>query len=108
MELKMRVTTAPILIVPGRGLGYTHYCDASLLGYGAVLMQLGKVVAFSSRQLKEHEKNYHVHDLELESVIFALKTWRHYLYGEKFEVYSDHKSLAHIFAQKDLNMRQRR
>src|SRR3954471_6383129 len=108
MELKMRVTTAPILIVSDLGLGYTLYCDASLLGYGAVLMQLGRVVAFSSRQLKEHERNYPVHDLELGSVVFALKTWRHYLYGEKFEVYSDHKSLSHIFTQKDLNMRQRR
>src|SRR3954470_10506341 len=71
-------------------------------------MQLGRVVTFLSRQLKEHERNYSVHDLELGSVVFALKTWRHYLYGERFEVYSDHKSLAHIFTQKDLNMRQRR
>src|SRR3954470_8212992 len=107
-ELKTRLTTAPILTIPERGLGYTLYCDASLLGYGAVLMQLGKIVAFSSRQLKEHERNYPIHDLELGSVVFALKTWRHYLYGEKFEVYSDHKSLSHIFTQKDLNMRQRR
>src|SRR4051812_33782320 len=65
------------------------------------------VAAFSSRQLKKHEKNYSVHDLELGSVVFALKTWKHYLYGERFEVYSDHKSLSHIFTQKDLSIRQR-
>ncbi|RVW15622.1 Retrovirus-related Pol polyprotein from transposon 17.6 [Vitis vinifera] len=68
----------------------------------------GKVVAYASRQLKQHERNYPAHDLELAAVVFALKTWRHYLYGEKFEVYSDHKSLKYIFTQKDLNSRQRR
>ena len=67
-----------------------------------------RVVAFGGRQLKIHEKNYPTHDLEIGSVVFALKTWRHYLYGEDFEVFSDHKSLGHIFTQKELNMRQRR
>ena len=71
-------------------------------------MQQGKVVAYASRQLKQHEWNYPAHDLELAVVVFALKTLRHYLYGEKFEVYSDHKSLKYIFTQKDLNSRQRR
>src|SRR3954467_11141068 len=71
-------------------------------------MQLGKPVAYNSRQLKIHEGNYLVHDLELGAVVFALKTWRHYLLGERFTVYSDHKSLAYIFTQRDLNMRQRR
>ena len=71
-------------------------------------MQQGKVVAYASRQLKQHERNYPAHDLELAAVMFALKTWRHYLYGEKFEVYSDHKSLKYIFTQKDLNSRQRK
>src|SRR4051812_46951451 len=84
------------------------YCGASLLGYGEVLVQGDRVVAFGSRQLKDHEKNYPTHDLELGSVVFALKTWRHYMYGENFVVFSDHKSLAYIFTQKELNMRQRR
>ncbi|GJT09647.1 putative reverse transcriptase domain-containing protein [Tanacetum coccineum] len=71
-------------------------------------MQRGKVIAYASRQLKIHEKNYTTHDLELGAVVFALKTWRHYLYGTKSVIYTDHKSLQHIFDQKELNMRQRR
>ena len=69
-------------------------------------MQRGRVVAYASRQLKPHEKNYDTHDLELMAIVFALKIWRHYLLGEKFEIYTDHKSLKHLFTQKDLNMRQ--
>ena len=84
------------------------YCDASTVGLGCVLLQQGKVVAYASRQLKQHEWNYPAHDLELVAVVFALKTWRHYLYGEKFEVYSDHKSFKYIFTQNDMNSRQRR
>ncbi|GJR98590.1 putative reverse transcriptase domain-containing protein [Tanacetum coccineum] len=75
---------------------------------GAVLMQKEKVIAYASRQLKIHEKNYTTHDLELGAVVFALKMWRHYLYGTKCVVYTDHKSLQHILDQKELNMRQRR
>ena len=71
-------------------------------------MQSGRVVAYGSRQLKNHEKNYPTHNMELAAVVFSLKIWRHYLYGEEFEVYSDHKSLEYIFKQRDLNMRQRR
>ena len=71
-------------------------------------MQNGRVVAYGSRQLKTHEKNYPTHDLELAAVVFALKSWRHYLYGERFEFFSDHKSLKYIFTQKDLNLRERR
>ncbi|GKC71414.1 putative nucleotidyltransferase, ribonuclease H [Tanacetum coccineum] len=78
------------------------------LGLGCVLMQRGKVIAYASRQLKIHEKNYTTHDLELGAVVFALKIWRHYLYGIKSVIYTDHKSLQHIFNQKELNMRQRR
>ena len=107
-ELKRRLTSAPILIVPDRGQGYIVYCDASRTGLGCVLMQSGRVVAYGSRQLKNHEQNYPTHDMELAAVVFALKIWRHYLYGEEFEVYSDHKSLKYIFKQRDLNMRQRR
>ena len=84
------------------------YCDASYIGLGCVLMQEGKVVAYSSRELKVHEKNYPTHDLELAAVVHALKTWRHYLYGQRCDVYTDHKSLKCIFTQSELNMRQRR
>ncbi|GJZ22721.1 putative reverse transcriptase domain-containing protein [Tanacetum coccineum] len=77
-------------------------------GLGAVLMQREKVIAYASRQLKPHEENYTTHDLELGAVIFALKIWRHYLYGTKCTVFTDHKSLQHILRQKELNMRQRR
>ena len=71
-------------------------------------MQRSKVIAYASRQLKKHEENYMTHDLELGAVVFALKLWRHYLYGTKCTVFTDHKSLQHILDQKDLNMRQRR
>ncbi|GJZ47634.1 putative reverse transcriptase domain-containing protein, partial [Tanacetum coccineum] len=84
------------------------YCDASHKGLGAVLMQNEKVIAYASRQLKIHEKNYTTHDLEFGAVVFALKIWRHYLYGTKCTVFTDHKSLQHILDQKELNMRQRR
>ena len=107
-ELKKRLTSAPILIVPDRGQGYIVYCDASRAGLGYMLMQSGRVVAYGSRQLKNHKQNYPTHDMELAAVVFTLKIWRHYLYGEEFEVYSDHKSLKYIFTQRDLNMRQRK
>ncbi|GJY12035.1 putative reverse transcriptase domain-containing protein [Tanacetum coccineum] len=87
---------------------FIAYCDASKKGLGAVLMQREKVISYASRQLKIHEKNYTTHDLELGAVVFALKIWRHYLYGTKCTVYTDHKSLQHILDQKELNMRQRR
>ena len=107
-ELKRRLTSAPILIVSDRGQGYTVYCDASRAGLGCVLMQSRRVIAYGSRQLKNHEQNYPTHDMEFTAVVFALKIWRHYLYGEEFEVYSDHKSLKYIFTQRDLNTRQSR
>ncbi|XP_061993237.1 uncharacterized protein LOC133711082, partial [Rosa rugosa] len=107
-ELKTRLTTAPVLTIPTSGGGLVIYSDASHQGLGCVLMQNGCVVAYGSRQLKVHERNYPTHDLELAAVVFALKIWRHYLYGEKFELFSDHKSLKYLFSQKELNMRQRR
>ena len=84
------------------------YCDASRAGLGCVLMQSGRVVAYGSLQLKNHEQNYPTHDMDLEAVVFTLKILSPYLYGVEFEVYSDHKSLKYIFTQRDLNMRQRR
>ncbi|KAI3472595.1 hypothetical protein Pfo_030078, partial [Paulownia fortunei] len=107
-ELKQKLTTAPVLTIPTGIGGFVVYSDASKNGLGAVLMQNGKVIAYASRQLKEYEKNYPTHDLELAAVVFALKIWRHYLYGEKCEIYTDHKSLKYFFTQKELNMRQRR
>ncbi|GKG08619.1 putative reverse transcriptase domain-containing protein, partial [Tanacetum coccineum] len=77
-------------------------------GLGVVLMQNEKVIAYASRQLKIHEKNYTTHDLELGAVVFTLKIWRHYLYGTKCTMFTDHKSLQHILDQKELNMRQHR
>ena len=108
MELRHRLTSAPILIVPNSDEPYTVFTDASKSGLGCVLMQQGRVVAYASRQLKPHEKNYPTHDLELAAVIFALKIWRCYLYGAKFELFTDHQSLKYLFTQRDLNLRQRR
>ncbi|GKF91435.1 putative reverse transcriptase domain-containing protein, partial [Tanacetum coccineum] len=88
--------------------GEKEETDIKAKGLGAMLMQREKVIAYASRQLKIHEKNYTTHDLELGDVVFALKMWRHYLYGTKCVVYTDHKSLKHILDQKELNMRQHR
>ncbi|GJW72174.1 putative reverse transcriptase domain-containing protein [Tanacetum coccineum] len=106
--IKQKLCSALILALPEGSEDFVVYCDASHKGLGAVLMQREKVIAYASRQLKVHEKNYTTHDLELGSVIFALKIWRHYLYGTKCTVFTDHKSLQHILDQKELNMRQRR
>ncbi|GKB75421.1 putative nucleotidyltransferase, ribonuclease H, partial [Tanacetum coccineum] len=107
-KLKQDLCTAPILALPEGPDDFVVYCDASLKGYGAILMQRDKVIAYASRQLKTHEENYTTHDLELGAVVFALRLWRHYLYGTKCVVYTDHKSLQYILDQKELNMRQRR
>src|SRR3954463_2380224 len=84
------------------------YCDASKIGLGCVLMQEGKVISYLSRQLKQHEQNYPTHYHELVVIVLSLKTWRHYLMGNRCEIYSDHKCMKYIFTQKELNMRQRR
>ncbi|GKC78823.1 putative reverse transcriptase domain-containing protein [Tanacetum coccineum] len=105
--LKDKLCNAPVLALPDGSEDFVVYCDASWIGLGCVLMQKGKVIAYASRQLKNHEKNYMTHDLELGAVVFALKIWRYYLYGTKSVIYTDHKSLQHIFSQKELNMRQR-
>ncbi|KAL8105348.1 hypothetical protein AgCh_029224 [Apium graveolens] len=107
-ELKKSLVIAPVPALPNETGNFVIYSDASLKGLGCVLMQHDKVIAYASRQLKPHEQKYPVHDLELAAIVFALKLWRHYLYGEKCEIYTDHKSLKYIFTQKDLNMRQRR
>ncbi|WMV40955.1 hypothetical protein MTR67_034340 [Solanum verrucosum] len=107
-ELKKRLTTAPILTLPEGTQGFVVYCDAPRVGLGCVLVQNDKVIAYASRQLKVHEKNYPTHDLELAAVVFALKIWRHYLYGVHVDIFTDHKSLQYVLTQKELNLRQRR
>ena len=99
---------APVLTQPTLGKEYTLYSDASSIGLGCVLMLDGKVVTYASKQLKPHEQNYPIHDLELAVVVLALKIWQHYLYGEKCRIYTDHKSLKYLLTQKGLNLRQRR
>nr|GEY56281.1 putative reverse transcriptase domain-containing protein [Tanacetum cinerariifolium] len=106
--LKQKMCSAPILALPKGAEDFVAYFDASHKGLGTVLMQREKVISYPSRQLKIHEKNYTAHDLELGAIVFALKIWRHYLYGTKCIVFTDHKSLQHILNQKELNMRQRR
>ncbi|KAL0551536.1 hypothetical protein IC582_010625 [Cucumis melo] len=107
-NLKQKLVTALILTVPDGSGSFVIYSDASKKGLGCVLMQQGKVVAYASRQVKSHEQNYPTHDLELAAIVFAVKIWRHYLYGEKIQIFTNQKSLKYFFTQKKLNMRQRR
>nr|GEY35393.1 putative reverse transcriptase domain-containing protein [Tanacetum cinerariifolium] len=104
--IKQKLCSAPILALPKGSKNFIVYCDASHKGLGSVLMQNEKAIAYDSRQLKIHEKNYTTHDLELGAMVYALKMWRHYLYGTRCTVFTDHKSLQHILDQKELNMRQ--
>ncbi|WVZ93543.1 hypothetical protein U9M48_039514 [Paspalum notatum var. saurae] len=103
-ELKTRLTTTPVFTLPDLTKSFTVYCDASKEGLSCVLMQEGKVIAYASRQLRKHEVNYPTHDLELAAIVHALKIWRHYLFGNRCEIYTDHKSLKYIFTQNELNM----
>ncbi|GJS31008.1 putative reverse transcriptase domain-containing protein [Tanacetum coccineum] len=105
--LKQKLCNTPILALPEGAENFIVYCDASHKGLGVVLMQNEKAIAYASRQLKIHKKNYTNHDLELGAVVSTLKIWRHYKYGTKCNVFTDHKSLQHILDQKELNMRQR-
>nr|GEX56368.1 putative reverse transcriptase domain-containing protein [Tanacetum cinerariifolium] len=105
--IKQKLCSVPILALPEGSEDFVVYCDVSHKGLSAVLMQREKVIAYASRQLKVHEQNYTTHDLELGSVVFALKIWRQYLYGTRCTVFTDYKSLQHILDQKELNIRQR-
>ena len=107
-QLKEMLVEAPVLMQPTSGKEYILYSDASSIGLGCVLMQDEKVVTYASKQLKPREQNYPTHDLELAAVVFALKIWQHYLYGEKCRIYTDHKSLKYLLTKKELNLRQRR
>jgi hypothetical protein len=105
-ELKRRLTTAPVLTLPDIKKDFMVYYDSSKQGLGCILMQEGKVVVYASRQLKKHEENYPSHDLELAAFVHTLKILRHYLMGNKCELYTGHKSLKYFFIQMELNMRQ--
>jgi hypothetical protein len=107
-ELKKRLATALILVMPDMEKLFSIYCDMSGQGLGCVLMQDGHVVAYASWQLRKHEAHYPTHDLELAAVVHALNIWRHYHMGKRCELYMDHKSLKYIFTQLNLNLRQRR
>jgi hypothetical protein len=104
-ELKKRLTTAPVLVMPNMEKPFSIYCDASGQGLECVLMQDGCVVAYVSRPLRKHEVNNLTHDMELAVVVHALKIWRHYLMGKRCELYTDHNSLKYIFTQSNLNLR---
>jgi hypothetical protein len=106
--LRQHLTTVPVLAQPDSSKPFDVYCDASGTGLGCVLMQDNWVIAYASRALRPHEKNYPTHDLELAAVVHALKMWRHYLMGTHCNIFTDHKILKYIFTQADLNMRQRR
>ncbi|GKD25713.1 putative reverse transcriptase domain-containing protein, partial [Tanacetum coccineum] len=103
--LKQKLCEAAILALPEGNDDFVVYYDATHQGLGAVLMQREKVIAYASRQLKPNEENYTTHDLKL-GVVFDLKIWRHYMYGTKCTVFTDHKSLQYVLDQKELKMRQ--
>jgi hypothetical protein len=107
-QLKVLLTTAPVLAQPDIEKPFDVYCDASGSGLGCVLMQKGRLIAYASRQLRQHEEHYPTHDLELAAVVHALRIWHHYLLGNICHIYTDHKSLMYIFIHSELNMRQRR
>jgi hypothetical protein len=96
------------LIIAMGSSNFEVYSDAYTKGLWCVLMQNNNIIAYTSCQMKVYEQNYPMHDLELAAVVFSMKIWRHYLYGEKCEIYTDHKSLKYFITQKELNMRQRR
>jgi hypothetical protein len=105
-DIEELLTTSPVLAQPGIAKSFNIYCDASGTGLGCVLMQEGRVISYSSWQLRHHKEHYPTHDLELAAVVLALRTWWHYLLGNVVHIYTDHKSLKYIFTQPDLNMRQ--
>jgi hypothetical protein len=103
-SLKKLLTTSPVLAQMDITKTFNVYCDASDTGLGCVLMKEGHVIAYSSHQLCPHEEHYLTHDLELATVVHALRTWRHYLLRNVAHIFTDHKSLKYFFTQSDLNM----
>jgi hypothetical protein len=105
-RLKVMLKTTPILKVPDMDKDFLVCTDASKEGLGIVLMQYDRVIAYISRKLRRHEENYAMHDLELLAIVYALRVWRNYLIGLKFELKMDHCGLQHILMQSDLNAQQ--
>ena len=105
VKMKERLTSTLVLVIPESNVEMTDYTDACGTGLGAVLMQNKRVVAYASRQLKQYEKRNTTHDVDLAAIVFALKIWRNYLLGERFELFIYHKSLKYMFSLKDLNLR---
>lgn len=105
LELKCWLTTTHLLILLNN-IGFLQvYCDESCVCFGCVLIQHGRVVAYGFRQLKPYKDNYVAQDLKLVTIIFVLKIWHYYLYGQTFEIYMNYKSLKYLFSHKELNMR---
>jgi hypothetical protein len=107
-HLKKLLTTSPVLAQLDTAKPFDVYCDASGIGLAGVLMQEGRVISYSYRQLRHHEEHYPTQDLELAAVVMQLRTWHHYLLGNVVHIYTDHKSLKYIFTQPDFNMRRQR
>jgi hypothetical protein len=108
MMLKKLLTTSLVLARLDIAKSFDVYCDASCTGLGCVLIQEGRVISYSSRQLRRYKEHYPTHDLELAAVVMALRTWQNYLLGSVVHIYTDHKILKYIFTQPDLNIRQQR
>jgi hypothetical protein len=104
--LKKLLTTSPVLAQPDITKSFDIYCDTSGTGLGCVLMQEGRVISYSSQQLRCHKEHYHTHDIELAAMVLVLRRWQHYLLRNVVHIYTDHKSFKYIFTQLDLNMRQ--
>jgi hypothetical protein len=102
---KKLLTTSPVLAQPDIAKLFDVYCDTFGTGLAGVLMQQGRVISYSSRQLRRHEEHYPTHDLELAAVVMAWRSWRHYLHGNVVHIFMDHRTLKYIFTQPDLNMR---
>jgi hypothetical protein len=107
-RLKQLLTSAPILKIADPNMYFVVCTDACKEGLGGVLSQEGFVICYESRKLKEHERNYATHDLELATIMHALRKWRHYLMGRRFELRTDHNSLKYLFDQLTLNARKAR
>ena len=104
-ELKHKLTNAPVPALLVEGEEFTIYNDASRQGLGCVLMQDGKIIVYTSRQLKSYKQNHPIYNLDLTMVVFLLKLWRHYLYGGPYKILTNHENPQYIFSQKELNMR---
>jgi hypothetical protein len=105
-RLKQLLTSAPILKIADPNKDYVVCTDACKEGLGGVLIKEGFVDCYESRKLKEHEKNYATHDLELVAIVHALRKWRHYLMSKRFKLRTDHNGLKYLFHQSTLNARQ--